>query len=368
MDLVKRALTCAKRLTTVKKNVIDTILNARKSFLFHKDDPWIKKTTNHHFDVTEGSYDGAEVCELIGLYMLHKLQPLFKNDSSVGLYRDDGLAVVQNLSGPQQDKLRKEITQVFKNEGLQITIEINLKKVDFLDVQFDLLNNKYFPYKKPNDTPLYVNKSSNHPPSILKQIPSMTAKRLSNLSCNEEEFKKVVPEYEEVLKTSGYDEKLKYKPNQMRRNQRQRNILWYNPPFDLQIKTNVARNFLNLVEKHFPGHHKLHKVINKNNVKVSYSCMPSVSSHISSHNITTLKKFRSKNTNPRTCNCNEADSCPLNGECQVSAVVYQGTIEIPNGEKRNYIGLAEPIIKGRWFDHMTSCNDRQYENKSKLSQ
>lgn len=41
------------------------------------------------FDVTMGSYDGAQACELIGLYMLSKLTPLLK--SSVGLYRDDGL-------------------------------------------------------------------------------------------------------------------------------------------------------------------------------------------------------------------------------------------------------------------------------------
>ena len=83
----------------MKKEVFETILNARKSFLFHKDEPWIKKNTNEHFDVTEGSYDGAEVCELVGLYLLHKLQRLFTNNSSVGLYRDDGLAVVNNLSG-----------------------------------------------------------------------------------------------------------------------------------------------------------------------------------------------------------------------------------------------------------------------------
>ena len=107
------------------------------------------------------------VCELVGLFLLHKLQPLFQNDSSVGLYRDDGLAVVRKLSGPQQDRLRKDVTQAFKSEGLQLTIEINLQIVDFLDVQLDLVNNKYYPYRKPNDTPLYINKGSNHPPSIM---------------------------------------------------------------------------------------------------------------------------------------------------------------------------------------------------------
>ena len=81
----------------------------------------------------------------------------------------------------------------------------------------------------------------------------MTAKRLSNLSCNEQEFRNVAPEYEEVLKASGYDDKLSYIPNQQpRRNNRKRKILWYNPPFELQVKTNVAQHFLKLTKKHFP--------------------------------------------------------------------------------------------------------------------
>lgn len=369
LRLLRRSIAFAKSKGIVKKQVFDTILNARKSFLFHKDEPWTKKDTQSHFDVTEGSYDGAEVCELVGLYLLHKLQPLFPNNSSVGLYRDDGLAAVDNLSGPQQDRLRKDIIEVFKKEGLQITISVNLKSVDFLDVQFDLATNRYFPYRKPNDTPLYVHKSSNHPPNILKEIPKMTAKRLSNLSCNEEEFQKIAPEYEDVLKASGYDEKLSYIPPQPKRNKRSRKILWYNPPFELQVKTNVGQHFLNLVKKHFPQRHKLHKILNKNTVKVSYSCMPSISSYVSGHNIATLANFRkSDQRTPRTCNCENPERCPLNGECLTEASVYLGTISIPNGEQRKYIGISEPPFKGRWSDHMTSCNDKKYRTKTKLSQ
>ena len=40
--------------------------------------------------MTMGSFDGAEICELVGLYLLPQLQNLNIN---VGLYRDDGLAV-----------------------------------------------------------------------------------------------------------------------------------------------------------------------------------------------------------------------------------------------------------------------------------
>ena len=96
--------------------------------------------------------------------------------------------------------------------------------------------------------------------------------------------------------------------------------------------------------------------------------MPSVSSYISCHNVTTLNKSRATNKSPSTCNCHDRDSCPLNGECLVPASVYQGTIHVPNGQQRKYIGVSEPIIKGRVSDHRTSCNYKTYRSKSKLSQ
>ena len=64
-----------------------------------------------------------------------------------------------------------------KISGLSITIQCNLKSVDFLDVTFDLYNNLYKPYRKPNDNPIYINKQSNHPPNVLKQLPKSIAKR-----------------------------------------------------------------------------------------------------------------------------------------------------------------------------------------------
>ena len=143
-------------------------------------------------------------------------------------------------------------------------MNVNLKSTDFLDVQFDLPTNRYFPYKKPNDTPMYVHKHSNHPANILKEIPKMTAKRLSKLSCDEEEFKKVTAEYESVLKASGYTENLVYTPDAPRRRNRRKKATYYNPPFDLQVKTNVAKRFLHLVSKHFPSHHRLSKILNRN--------------------------------------------------------------------------------------------------------
>ena len=61
--------------------------------------------------------------------------------------------------------------KVFKDCGLSITIECILKSVDFLDVTFDLVKDIWKPYCKPNNKALYMNRHSNHPRNISKQLP-----------------------------------------------------------------------------------------------------------------------------------------------------------------------------------------------------
>ena len=98
----------------------------------------------------------------------------------IRLYRDDGLAIVRGTNGPELDKSRKQIIQLFKNKGLSITI-----------ITLDLVNGKYYPYRKPNDGSSYINANSNHPPSIIKQLPTMINNRLSDLSYDKKDFDKV---------------------------------------------------------------------------------------------------------------------------------------------------------------------------------
>ena len=352
----------------LEDDMVEAILNSRKSFLYFEGNPWIKKDTTEHFDVTEGSFDGAEVCELVGLHLLSKLRDLV-TDGSVGLYRDDGLAVVHKYSGPQMDRLRKKIIDVFKQHGFQITISIGLKSTDFLDILLDLENNRHYPYKKPNDTPVYVHRRSNHPVNILKQVPKMTSRRLSKLSSNQEEFEKVASEYQEILTKSDYTEKLSYSPPSMQqRRRRNRKVLYYNPPFDLQVKTNIGKTFLQLLDKNFPPHHRLNKIINRNTVKLSYSTMPNMASHIASHNKKILQKSRDLEVQDgRSCNCENPENCPLNGNCLQEAVVYQADVTPETEEEQSYLGLTEPPFKGRWNDHCTSFRHQKYKSKSKLS-
>ena len=100
--------------------------------------------------------------------------------------------------------MRKDIISIFQNEGLSITIETNLIETDFLDVTFNLLTGKYFPFRKVNNKPLYINAKSNHSDTTIKELPKMINKRLSELSCNQEEFDKAKPSYEEALSESNY--------------------------------------------------------------------------------------------------------------------------------------------------------------------
>ena len=55
----------------------------------------------------------AEVCELVGTYILNLLKETFQHHS-VGLYRDYGLAVVTDLSGPEIERMKKRIIKIFK--------------------------------------------------------------------------------------------------------------------------------------------------------------------------------------------------------------------------------------------------------------
>ena len=84
-----------------------------------------------------GSSDGAEISELVGLYIQSKLEKILPK-SDFGLYRDDGLALLRNLNGQETEKVRKNIVRVFKDIVCSLGIETNLKEVDFLDVSLNL--------------------------------------------------------------------------------------------------------------------------------------------------------------------------------------------------------------------------------------
>ena len=182
--------------------------------------------------------------------------------------------------------------------------------VNFLDVTFDLSSGTYKPYMKPNNKLLYVLRLSNHPPAMLKNIPQNIKKWLSYISSTKQVFNEPIAPYQQALEESGYDYKLKCDPQARRATRkskaRKRKIAWYNPPWDSNVKTNLGRKFLPLVDKCFPKHHPLNKIFNRHTLKFSYSCMPNMKAVISSHNKNILAQngvTAAPSQQSRTCNC-----------------------------------------------------------------
>lgn len=134
------------------------------------------------------SYDGAETCELVGNFLLSQLQNL---NIKVGLYRDDGLATT-DATPRDTENIKKEMRRIFNANGLCITIEANKQVINFLDVTFNLSQNTYQPYTKPNTTLQYIHHESNHPP-ITTNIPAGINRRLSSLSSNKASFDQAAP-------------------------------------------------------------------------------------------------------------------------------------------------------------------------------
>ena len=151
------------------------------------------------------SFDGAELCELVGLYILHILGQKY-GKPRIGLYRDDGLACFGDTSGPQADRIRKVFINIFKeNFDLSITCEINFKFVNFLDVTLNLTTGKYQPYNKPDNNPLYINILGNYPSHIIKYLPGNISKRINTLSADETTFSKFKELYNKELAESGFN-------------------------------------------------------------------------------------------------------------------------------------------------------------------
>ena len=109
-----------------------------------------------------GSNDGSEICELTGIYISSQLSNILPQ-VDIGLYRDDGLTLLRNTIGQLTDRISKNVTNLFKEIGFKIEIETNLKIANFSDVTFNLGNNTYRPYRKPNDNLTFILLQTTHP-------------------------------------------------------------------------------------------------------------------------------------------------------------------------------------------------------------
>ena len=127
--------------------------------------------------------------------------------------------------------------------------------------------------------------------------------------------------------------------------------MWFNPPFNSTVKNNIGKDFLNLIDECFPPTHPLNKVLNRKNVKVSYSTTPNIEQIISGKNAKVLKTTQKE---IRTCNCPKNKECPLDKKCLESSIIYQATVTQPNKEVKTYIGLTSTDFKARLGNHKQS--------------
>ena len=134
--LLEDAITFAKQFVEISKDDNRIIHHCRKSLLSSRDSAYIKNNGSL-FDVTMDSYDAAEVCKLVDLSILHQLSQLV-GVKNIDLYRDDGLAILENALGPTSERIKKKIIKLFHQHGLKMTTETNLVQTNFFDVTFNL--------------------------------------------------------------------------------------------------------------------------------------------------------------------------------------------------------------------------------------
>ena len=179
-------------------------------------------------------------------------------------------------------------------------------------------------------------------------------------------FKESIPIYKEALKKSGFHEKLEHRKgsNEKKKRWKQKIInSWFNPPYSNNVKSSVGKQFLRLVRRHFPKGHKLNKIFNKNTLKVSYSCMRSMSSILTSHN----KKILAENEKQYECNCRNKDECPLENKCLTPRVIYEADVITLNTSRKFYIGLSDTPFKERYNNHKRDFRNKCYEKSTELS-
>ena len=151
-EILDKASYSAEEHVAITEKDTRTIFHCRKSLLFSNGVPWRKKTPDDCLDVAMGSYDGAEVCELVGLLVLSQLSNI-ANKEDVGLYRDDGLVILRNVNSGGTEITNNSIIQIFRDLGFQIEIVTCLHSVNFLETMLDLKTGTYRPHRKPSDAP-----------------------------------------------------------------------------------------------------------------------------------------------------------------------------------------------------------------------
>ena len=160
---------------------------------------------------------------------------------------------------------------------------------------------------------------------------------LSVVSYNKESFDKAAPFYQKALNNSGYT----------------------------NLSTNIGRTFLKMLDAEFTEEHVLHKVFNRNTMKISYSCIPNLKQNIDGHNKSILHK---KIVPPRSCNCRVKTECHMSGNSLKESVVYQASVSTEDHHlPQTYVELTENSFKTRYSNHKSLFANANRRNNTELS-
>ena len=224
---------------------------------------------------------------------------------------------------------------------------------------------------------------------MLKNIGLGINKRLSMLSSDEGLFDQAVPMYQDALRRSEHEYDLKFEEEDVEveeqskgRRRRKRDIIYWNPPYSMNVKTNIGGRFLALIDKCFPKAGPMGKIFNRSNLKISYSTCPNMGQILAGHN----KKILADSKPPvpeeeegkkkdRHCSCpkamQKAGTCPLQGYCLDSNTVYHAEVVETRTDgvktKESYVGCASTDWKSRKGNHNKSFKNERYKHETVLS-
>jgi 23S rRNA G2445 N2-methylase RlmL len=99
---------------------------------------------------------------------------------------------------------------------------------------------------------------------MLTNIPNGINKRICDISSSKEVFLEAIQSYQVELKKCGYKDKLVWMEEcdsqQKKKRSRSKKVIWFNPPYGINVKTNVGEFFFELIDKHFPKGNPIHKI------------------------------------------------------------------------------------------------------------
>ena len=313
-----------------------------------------------------------------------------------------GIIFIPDSYGPKTSSIQKKIIRAFKLLGLRIQIASKLKIVDFLDVTLNLNNGTFKPFSKNDSNPRYINISTNQPRSILRQIPNAINQIINRMSSCKKIFEESISRYDDALNDSGFQGRLEYltpgdhnsrvKNNygrtrtlikvgeilnnsshkKRRGKNRNRKVVWFNPPFCRLANINIGKYFLHHLDKHFNRDNPLSRIFNRNTVQLSYSLTKNMYNILSNHNKRLLNELITRDGTPdvESCNCRNKEECPLGGRCNSRNVVYQACIspmEQQSDGERVYIRISAGNWKQRQYNHKHSFSNPKHRYQTALS-